>query len=166
MRRLRNISKRPTRETGQTGRRNPILTLVIVVLFIMFAFVVVTRGIKLAIQLSNAKELETRGAVYEFSILHGVTMVAFVDPQKPARVKELNSLSLFPGLRYLYLQEIDVSNQDLECLQQLSALRHLVITSTNITKNKVQQLKASLPCCTVVLQHPTEGMQLTSGAAK
>lgn len=150
----------------ENGRRTPILASAIAVLCVFVALFAATRARELTVQLRNAKELKRRGAIYEFNLLHGVTMVAFVNATNPARISELEALTSFPNLRFLYLQEIDASNRDLGCLGRLSSLRALIITSKSIQEDTVQQLKTSLPNCTVVLQHPTEGIQLTLPAGQ
>ena len=155
------VSRRVAGKKQKNGRGTPILTSAIAVLCILVAFFVATRARELIVQLRNAQELEERGAICEFSFLRGVTMVAFVDPKNPARLRELKALASFPNLRFLYLQYTEVSNRDLEGLRELSSLRHLVITSESIREDTVQELKAYLPHCTVTLSRPTGGILLT-----
>jgi len=96
-----------------------------------------------------------------YNVLGYVLSLAFVDANKPATADDLQFLARLSLLRYLYLQECRLSDDDLDTLSNCSSLRHLVITSDKISQQAIWRLAQQLPACTIVLQRPGEGVVLT-----
>jgi len=104
-----------------------------------------------------ASELERLGADYHWSNLHGVTLVAFSNHDRPVQDSDLVCLQELPNLRYLYLQEAGITPAGLCHLCELTSLRYLVITSDTISEEHIQGVAQHLPECVIVLQHPVHG---------